>query len=134
MNDRMFHVLVLGGLALVGCGGSTTGAANPANGAVGSDASAVDDAFPSETASGLVDASGSPGAPSADAGNLLEAYDGGHGVFPSELPPPPPPLLADAGTADAYADALVTGDAGEYSDAGVPDAGLCARVPCELPK
>ena len=139
MSDRMFHVLVLGGLALVGCGGSTTGATNPADGAAGSDAGAVDDAFPSETASGYVDASGSPGAASADAASILEAYDGGHPIFPNEGPPPPPPLLSDeAGTGDAYVDALFpntgTGDAGEYADAGIPDAGLCARVPCEAPK
>jgi hypothetical protein len=114
----MFHVLVLGGLALVGCGGAV-GVDKGTTDAAPSDATSTDEFFPTETANFAYDASGSPAdAPSA----ALE--DGSS--FPSELPPVPPPAL------DAQDAGAATGDASEYADARLPDAGIC--VPCEAPK
>jgi hypothetical protein len=115
----MFHVLVLGGMALVGCGGATgtatdAGVGEPAP----SDAAAADDSFPSETNASPPDASGEPPSTGTDA--EPQPADSGHVGFPSELPPPPDPVDGGAG------------DAGEYADATRPDAGQC--VPCELLK
>jgi hypothetical protein len=116
VSDRMFHVLVLGGMALVGCGGATgtvtdAGVGEPAP----SDAASAEDSFPSETNAGPLDAY-----VSTDAG-APQSADSGHVGFPSELPPPPPDPV-DGGV----------GDAGAYADAMLPDAGPC--VPCELLK
>jgi hypothetical protein len=121
VSDRMFHVLVLGGVALVGCGGSTSaGPDKSAGDAAPTDASTADEFFPAETANVAYDAGGSPGP--EDAGtDRAEPLGDAH--FPSELPPPPPELDAQAGG---------TGDAGEYADARLPDAGIC--VPCEALK
>jgi hypothetical protein len=121
VSDRMFHVLVFGGLALVGCGGSTSvdgdkGAGN----ATPSDATSTDEFFPAETASFAYDAGGSPGP--LDAG-MDRTEPPGDAHFPSELPPPPPNLDAQVEAAS---------DASEYADARLPDAGIC--VPCEAPK
>jgi hypothetical protein len=114
VNDRMFHVLVLGGLALVGCGGSTAGGSDKATGdAEPSDARSAEDGFPSETAS------------EADASGLPESSDAtthpGDAAFSSDLPPPSDAQAPDAGASDAS----------EYADARVQDAGYC--VPCEAP-
>jgi hypothetical protein len=118
VNDRMFHVLVLGGLALVGCGGSTAaGSEKGTADAEPSDATSAEDGFPSETAY-EPDASGFPG--SSDA-----RTDPRDASFPSELPPPPPPQ-SDAQAHDAGAS-----DASEYADARIPNPGPC--VPCEAP-
>jgi hypothetical protein len=116
----MFHVLVLGGMALVGCGGATgtvtdAGVGEPAP----SDAAAAEDSFPSETNAGPLDASGEPQSTGSDAES--QSADSGHVGFPSELPAPPPAPV-DGGV----------GDAGDYADAMLPDAGRC--VPCEALK
>jgi len=115
VNDRMFHVLVLGGLPLVGCGGSTAaGTEKGTADAEPSDATSAEDGFPSETAN-EPDAYGFPG--SSDA-----RTDPRDASFPSEVPPPPP----DAQGLDAGAS-----DASEYADARIPNPGPC--VPCEAP-
>jgi hypothetical protein len=50
VHDRMFHVVVLGGIALVACGGTTeAGKAEAVGDAEPSDAVAEDGSFPSET-------------------------------------------------------------------------------------
>jgi hypothetical protein len=103
VSDRMFHVLVLGGLALVGCGGSTATVSDKGKGdAEPSDAASGEDGFtgfPDETAYQVADAYGSPD--SSDASTGIED--------------------ADAGPSDAS----------EYADARIQDAGRC--VPCEAP-
>ena len=119
----MFHVLVLGGLALVGCGGSTTAGVDKGTGdATPSDATSTDEFFPAETANFVYDAGGSPRPADAP---MDWTEPPGDEYFPSELPPltPPPDL-------DAQAEA--SGDANGYADARLPDAGIC--VPCEAPK
>jgi hypothetical protein len=118
VNDRMFHVLVLGGLALVGCGGSTAaGSEKGTSDAEPSDATSAEDGFPSETAY------------EPDAYSFPESSDAsmarGDANFPSETAPPPPPP-PDAQAPDAGAS-----DASEYADARTPNPGPC--VPCEAP-
>jgi hypothetical protein len=102
MHDRMFQVLVLGGMALVGCGGSTLTEANKGAGdAKPSDATSGDTAFPSETNAGLLDGSGDVTAEHTEAGSSV----------------------------DAQASETGTGDADGYADATVGETGC--RVPCE---
>jgi hypothetical protein len=118
VNDRMFYVLVLGGLALVGCGGLTAAGSDKGTAdAEPSDATSGEDGFPSETAY------------APDAYGLPESRDASTGPgdtwFPNEVAPPPPPP-PDAQVHDAGAS-----DASEYADARVQDAGYC--VPCEAP-
>jgi hypothetical protein len=97
----MFHVLVLGGLALVGCGGSTAAAIDKGKGdAEPSDATSAEDGF--------------PGFPDETAYQAPDAYAS--------------PDSGDASIEDADAGA---GDANEYADARIQDAGHC--VPCEAP-
>jgi hypothetical protein len=87
--DRMFRVIVAGGIALaggapalvVGCGGSVSTSASDAG----------PDGFPQETAGPLRDAS------SQDAGSDVDA-------FPQEGPPPPVDAGLDGHVADAGAD------------------------------
>ena len=118
-DDRMFHVLVLGGIALVACGGATTTDASGLTDAEPQEASAGDGSFPSETNAAPLDAATETAVvfPSETA----TPYDAS---FPSELPPPPPDL--DAGSPDAHA----ASDAGAYADAA-QGSGYC--VPCEAP-
>ncbi|HEX8795796.1 MAG TPA: hypothetical protein VF765_32825 [Polyangiaceae bacterium] len=94
-GDRMFRVLVLGGIALTACGGATT---TPGNGTdSGSDGfpqegPAQVDAFPSETAQ-QVDAF-VPFDAGQDAGQ-----DTGSDVFPTEGP-----AMIDSGSTDVGQD------------------------------
>jgi hypothetical protein len=121
MSDRMFHVLVLGGMALVGCGGSTS--AEPGQGTGDAAASGVDDsaladvATPLDASVGLLDASGSldgnPGLGTPDAGADWSV--------PREGPPPPPPPVQDAQSQDAASDADGYADAAiGQKETGVP--------------
>jgi hypothetical protein len=104
VSDRMFHVLVLGGLAFVGCGGSTAAGIDKGKGdAEPSDAASAEDGFagfPDETAYQVADAHASPD--SGDASTGIED--------------------ADAGASDAN----------EYADARIQDAER-GCVPCEAP-
>lgn len=114
----MFHVLVLGGIALVACGGTTEAGKVAAVGdAEPSDALAEDGSFPSETNAAPPDASTGPVFPMETA----TPYDGS---FPSELPPAPPVL-------DAQAPGDSAADAGAYADAAT-DARYI--MPIEAPK
>jgi hypothetical protein len=78
MDDRMFHVLVLGGMALVGCGGA--GASHP----IPDDAAAADgsggEAFPSEAHAGAVDASARVDAPPDPAAASPDPADASLGI------------------------------------------------------
>jgi hypothetical protein len=101
-SDRMFRVVVLGGIALTACGGAVTTGAS-------SDAGTGDDAFPQEGPL-LVDASPMDTAPppydafpreGPDVGPQPEAgYDAGVDSFPQEGPPP----LLDSSTGDDATD------------------------------
>lgn len=127
MNDRMFHVLVLGGMALVGCGGSTLAEPDAGSGDASphgpEDAASKDVAFPFETNAALLD-----GSDSLDEGSPVDAGNLGRDVwFPNEAPPPPPPLPVDAQAGDAGAS-----DANGFADAVVAEGGPC--MPCEAPK
>lgn len=111
MSDRMFRVLVLGGMALVGCGSSTTAQSGQSS---GGDASA-DAAAPLDASVGLLDGTG-----------MLDVQPGlGDGWVPREGPPPPPPPPEDAQAQDA------AGDADGYADA-MPDR-TETGVPSEAP-
>jgi hypothetical protein len=103
--DRMFRVVVLGGIALTACGGAvTTGASSDAG--TGSDAFPQEgppfaDAFPMETAQ-QVDAffpTEGPDASISDTGSEA-GYDAGVDSFPQEGPPP----LPEASTSDGATD------------------------------
>jgi hypothetical protein len=113
MSDRMFHVLVLGGMALVGCGGAAT--TQSAQGS-GDDASA-DAAAPLDATVGPFD---------GDSAASLDVHPGlGDGWGPKEGPAPPPPPPDDAQAPDA------AGDADGYADA-MPDrtgTGFPAEAP-----
>jgi len=89
--DRMFRVLVLGGIALTACGGSVTTPSSGTDSGTGQDGfpqegPAQPDAFPSETAQ-QVDAFPSEGPAYIDAG-VDSAADGGSDAFPQEGPAP----------------------------------------------
>ncbi len=108
MNDRMFHVLVLGGMALVGCGGAVgtraRGDASPDEAGPTGDGSVSD-------ASSWLDA----GVTSADAVSAVT----GDGSVDLE------------GAASSSSPDIGTGDSSAYSDATIinPVCGL----PCEAP-
>jgi hypothetical protein len=142
VNDKMFRVLVLGGMALVGCGGSIATKSTTDKGAGDAepqDASSAGQGFPSETNAGVLDASGlvpdgstGGGASSGSTSTTTaDAY-----AFPSELPPPPPPppdaAPAQGGTVEAGTIEAGTADAAGYADAG--GGGFnCGNFPCEAP-
>ena len=100
MSDRMFQVIVAGGLALVGCGGAVRadaagaidGAASPPDAATTSNDASVVDVFPSELPSRVIDASvqdpdsGSLDLDSGFDGYMDAATDARIGV-PTEGPP-----------------------------------------------
>ena len=120
MGDRMFNVLVLGGMALVGCGGTVTTQGGASDAMPGDDASSGNG---SSTGPNPWTDTGTQGA--ADAG-AVGAQEGGSTlvVFPNEAPPPPPPPPSDdAASSDAGPDA--------YADATITNPGC--RVPCEAP-
>ena len=120
MHDRMFHVLVLGGISLVACGGTTeAGKAAAVGDAEPSDALAEDGSFPSETNAASPDASTGPVV--VFPMETATPYDGSS---PSELPPPPPVLDAEAPEDSAA-------DSGVYADAAT-DARYI--MPIEAPK
>ncbi|MGH7436973.1 MAG: hypothetical protein ACRENE_14970 [Polyangiaceae bacterium] len=120
MGERMFNVLVLGGLALVGCGGSVATERGEDNRQAGDAASGNG----GSAANGA--AIGEAGAQDAANPFALSPRDAGYIGFPNEAPPPPPPpppedAASDASSAlDGYADAAV----------GLP---RCGGVPCETP-
>jgi len=122
MTERMFHVLVLGGMSLVGCGGSTTADQDQGSGDDAA-ASGVGDATPADVASPL-DRSVGPldGAGSLDVNSDLDAGDTGADVrvFPREAPPPPPPIYPDAESLDAGGDVAAYADASIQGESGVP--------------
>lgn len=114
----MFHVLVLGGLTLVGCGGSTAAASDKGGGdAEPSDATSTEDGFPSETPFPALDADGLP--ESSDT-STAPAMPGSRASFRRHRHSRPTRKVSDAGTSDAS----------EYADARIQDAGQC--VPCEV--
>ncbi len=121
MGDRMFNVLVLGGLALVGCGGSVATQRDGDNRQAGDAASGNGGSAPSGAAVG------EGGASDVASPITLSPRDAGYIGFPNEAPPPPPPPPAEDASSDAssaldgYADAAV----------GLPP---CGGVPCEAPQ
>jgi hypothetical protein len=118
MADRMFHVLVLGGFALVGCGGSTgakvtaaaNGAADTADGASGGD-----DASGGSVPDALIDAA-------AD------------GWIPIEGPQPLPEAAAADGSAGALADASTDGYVEPCSHLICCTVNCCTPIVCEGPQ
>ncbi|MGH7733212.1 MAG: hypothetical protein ACREOE_05780 [Gemmatimonadales bacterium] len=118
----MFNVLVLGGLALVGCGGSVATERGEDNRQAGDAASGRG----GTAANGA--AVGEAGAQDAARPSALSPRDAGYIGFPNEAPPPPPPPPAEDASSsdvssalDGYADATV----------GLPP---CGGVPCEAPQ
>jgi hypothetical protein len=117
----MFNVLVLGGLALVGCGGSVATQRGDEN-------RQADDAASGNGGSAQVGLAVTEGGAGDGASPLtLSPRDAGYFGFPNEAPPPPPPPPAEDASSDAssaldgYVDAAV----------GLPP---CGGVPCEAPQ
>ena len=121
MNDRMFHVLVLGGMALVGCGGSTLAEPDEAQ-APATQIPTVPrtrhrrtSRFPSKrTRRCSTEWTLSTRVPLWTQGPCRDVW------FPNEAPPPPPPLPVDAQAGDAGAS-----DANGFADAVVAEGGPC---------
>jgi hypothetical protein len=117
MGDGMFKVLVLGGLALVGCGGATTTESGD-NRQVG-DASSDDGGSPARGTSTSEGGAQDSAYPSAvDSGDA--AYIG----FPDETPSPFLGTIAS----DASSDASSTPDGDPEASAPLPPC-----FPCEAP-
>jgi hypothetical protein len=119
MQDRMFHVLVLGGLALVGCGGSV-GTESEGN-------TPPDDARASGARSSSISSSDSGSGLSLEGGVVVDGpvvtTDGGSTDASVEDAAALPPSSAaqDAGGIDAHG----------YADATIINPGC--RLPCEAP-
>jgi hypothetical protein len=112
MADRMFHVLVLGGFALAGCGGSVgTGAKAPAEDAAGG------------SNNGGSEGSLEGASPGADAASAEAAGDGW-------IPIEGPQLLLEAGAPDSFIDAF----ADAAPDANADGTCFCCTGFCEAPQ
>ncbi len=115
MSDRMFNVLVLGGMALVGCGGAVS--------SQGPDTT-TRDAASAGNGSSPGTASGAAGTTSDAAGSAFPGDASRDGQLPSDPPD-------DAATSDApvASDAAASPDG--YADATIINPGC--RLPCEAP-
>jgi hypothetical protein len=118
MADRMFHVLVLGGFALAGCGGSSTTKVTPA--AEGGGGAA-------DGASGVEDANGEPASDALtdDATDALVSSDG---------PQPLQEAAAADGSTDAYTDASSDVQVDACSHAVCCTVNCCVPTICEGPQ
>jgi hypothetical protein len=74
IHDRMFHVIVLGGIGLVACGGVATGSGDPGD----ASSETATDAFPSE---------GKTPGPDAFPSETATVLDASTDGFPSETDP-----------------------------------------------
>ena len=121
--DRMFRVLVLGGVALTACGGAVTTPSSGDDSGTTQDGFPTEgpaqvDAFPSETAQ-QVDAFPSEGPAYVDTGvDAVVDASADADAFPMEGPPP-----LDSGSTDAVADAPCFPQETAFSDGGCTPQG-----------